>query len=164
MPQIEIKTFKAKDQMISLRDQGYSKKMKYMIFVDLELRIDYLVPFLDKKILNNSLVERMQMDNTIFIENDKKSKIKKVEPIDYSSNDIGTLKIIAITNAKDFIKQATLCDEKISVRRMKEIKVRKTNVKSGLLHDKLSEYANKSIRVKKLYEFNDKWRKKFKIR
>lgn len=164
MPQIEIKTFKAKDQMISLRDQGYSKKMKYMIFVDLELRIDYLVPFLDKKILNNSLVKRMQMDNTIFIENDKKSKIKKVEPIDYSSNDIGTLKIIAITNAKDFIKQATLCDEKISVRRMKKIKVRKTNVKSGLLHDKLSEYANKSIRVKKLYEFNDKWRKKFKIR
>ena len=46
------------------------------------------------------------MDNTIFIENDKKSKIKKVEPIDYSSNDIGTLKIIAITNAKDFIKNS----------------------------------------------------------
>lgn len=104
------------------------------------------------------------MEDKIFIDSDKKSKVKRVTPIDYSSDNIGTLKLLAITNAKDFIKQATLCDEKISVRRMKEIKVRKKNVKSGLLHDKLSEYANKSIRVKKLYEFNDKWRKKFKIR
>lgn len=63
MPQIEIKTFKAKDQMISLRDQGYSE---YMIFVDLDLRIDYLVPFLDSKMLNKNIVEKMQMDDSIF--------------------------------------------------------------------------------------------------
>jgi len=164
MPQIEIKTFKAKDQMISLRDQGYSKDMKYIIFVDLNLRIDYLVPFLDKKILNNTLVEKMQMDDSIFLEKDEKSKVKKVTSIDYSSNDIGTIKLIAVTNAKDFTKQATYCGGRISVRRMKEIKVRQINIKSGVLHDKLSEYANKSVRVKNLYEFNDKWRKKFKIR
>lgn len=161
MPQIEIKTFKAKDQMITLRDQGYSE---YMIFTDLDLRIDYLVPFLDKEILNDKLVERMQMEDKIFIDNDKKSKVKRVTPIDYSSDNIGILKLLAITNAKDFMKQSTYCDKKISVRRMKEIKVRQTKVKSGLLHDKLSEYANKSVRINKLYEFNDKWRKKFKIR
>ena len=160
MPQIEIKTFKAKDQMISLRNLGYSQ---YMIFVDLNLRIDYLVPFLDKKILNNTLVDKMQMDNSIFIEKDEKSKIKKVTPIDYSSNDIGTIKLIAITSAKEFMKQATYCEKNVSVRRMKEIRVRKVNIKTGLLHEKLSDYAIKSARVKKLYEFNDKWRKKFKL-
>ena len=160
MPQIEIKTFKAKDQMISLRNQGYSQ---YMIFVDLNLRIDYLVPFLDKKILNNNLVEIMQMDDSIFIEKDKKSKIKKVTSIDYSSNDIGTMKLIAITSAKNFMRQATYCEKNVSVRRMKQIKVRKVNIRTGLLHEKLNEYATKSVRVKKLYEFNDKWRNKFNI-
>lgn len=103
------------------------------------------------------------MEDKIFIDNDKKSKVKRVTPIDYSSDNIGILKLLAITNAKDFMKQSTYCDKKISVRRMKEIKVRQTKVKSGLLHDKLSEYANKSVRVNKLYEFNDKWRKNLKF-
>lgn len=161
MPQIEIKTFKAKDQMITLRDQGYSE---YMIFVDLQLRVDYLVPFLDKKILNDKIVEKMQMKDEIFIDQDKNSKIKKVTTIDYSSDNIGVLTLLAVTNAKEFMRQATYCDKKISVRRMKSITVRQKKVKSGILHDKLIEYANESTRVKKIYEFNDKWRKKFNIR
>ena len=160
MPQIEIKTFKAKDQMISLRDQGYSE---YMIFVDLDLRIDYLVPFLDFKLLNQSIVKKMKMDDSLFIENDKNTKITRITPIDDSSDIIGNLKLISVTNANDFMKQATLCGGNISVLRMKEIKVRKINFKSGLLHDKLSIYANKSSRINKLYEFNNLWRNKMKV-
>ena len=160
MPQVEIKTFKAKDQMISLRDQGYSQ---YMIFVDLDLRIDYLVPFLDSNILNPKIAQKMQMDDSAFIIEDKKQKIKKVTPIDYSSNNIGTLKLISITNATDFMNQATLCGGNISVRRMKDIKVRKVNIRSNLLHEKLSLYANKSPRVNKLYEFNQLWKDKTNV-
>ena len=44
-PQIEVKTFKAKDQMISLRNQHYEDE--YLVLVDLDMRIDYLVPFLE---------------------------------------------------------------------------------------------------------------------
>ena len=40
---------------------------------------------------------------------------------------------------------------------------RKTNMRSKLLHDKLSSYASKSPRVKKLYEFNKLWREKMRI-
>lgn len=160
MPQIEIKTFKAKDQMISLRDQGYSE---YMIFVDLDLRIDYLVPFLDSKLLNKNIAKKMQMDDKVFIEKDKNTRVTKITPIDYSSDVIGTLKLIAVTNATDFMKQATLCGGNVSVQRMKEINARKTNMRSNLLHDKLSSYANKSPRVKKLYEFNKLWREKMSI-
>ena len=159
-PQIEIKTFKAKDQMISLRDQGYSE---YMIFVDLDLRIDYLVPFLDSKLLNKNIAKKMQMDDTVFIEKDKNTRVTKITPIDYSSDVIGTLKLIAITNATDFMKQATLCGGNVSVQRMKEINIRKTNMRSNLLHDKLSSYANKSPRVKKLYEFNKLWKEKMSV-
>ena len=158
MPQIEIKTFKAKDQMISLRNQDYDDE--YLVLVDLDLRIDYLVPFLNSNILNEKLVEKMQMDDSVFIVEDKDSKITKVTPIDYSSDNIGTLKLISITNATDFIQQATLCEGNISVRRMKEIRARKVKVKSNLLHDKLSSYANKSPRVNKLYEFNKLWKEK----
>ena len=95
MPQIEIKTFKAKDQMISLRDQGYSE---YMIFVDLDLRIDYLVPFLDFKLLNKSIAKKMQMDDTVFIEKDKSTRVTKITPIDYSSDAIGTLNYTNLIN------------------------------------------------------------------
>lgn len=161
MPQIEIKTFKEKDQMISLRDQHYKG---YLVFVDLNLRIDYLVPFLDSNILNDKLVPKMQMDDSVFIIDDKESKITKVTPIDYSSNVIGNMKLISVTNATDFMNQATLCGGNISVRRMKEIRVRKFNIRSNLLHDKLSLYANKSPRINKLYEFNKLWKDKTNVR
>ena len=162
MPQIEVKTFKAKDQMISLRNQDYDDE--YLVLEDLNLRIDYLVPFLDVNVLNEELVQKMQMDDSVFIIDDKEFKITKVTPIDYSSNEIGIIKLISVTNATDFMNQATLCRENTSIRRMKEIKVRKVNVKSNLLHDKLSLYANKSPRINKLYEFNKLWKDKTNIR
>lgn len=162
MPQIEVKTFKAKDQMISLRNQDYDDE--YLVLVDLNLRIDYLVPFLDVNVLNEELVQKMQMDDSVFIIDDKEFKITKVTPIDYSSNEIGIIKLISVTNATDFMNQATLCRENTSVRRMKEIKIRKVNVKSNLLHDKLSLYANRSPRINKLYEFNKLWKDKTNIR
>lgn len=158
MPQIEVKTFKEKDQMISLRNQDYDDK--YLVLVDLNLRIDYLVPFFDSNILNEKLVEKMKMDNSVFIVQDKDQQITEIEKIDYNSDTIGSLKLISITNATDFMKQATLCRGNISVCRMKEINERKRNVKTNLLHDKLSSCANPSPRIKELYEFNDLWKNK----
>lgn len=160
MPQIEVKTFKSKDQMITLRNQDYDEE--YLVLVDLDLRIDYLVPFLNENLLNSDLVNEMEMDDSIFIKKDSEHKIAKVTPIDYSKNDIGTLQLIAITNASDFMSQSTLCEGNISVRRMKEINIRKVNMKTGLLHDKLSSYANISPRLDKLYEYNEQWLEKTK--
>lgn len=161
MPQIEVKTFKAKDQMISLRNQNYDGQ--YLILVDLELRIDYLVPFLDKNILNDSVLNNMLMDDSAFIIKDDKGLVKGIKKIDFSSDEIGNLRLIAITNATDFMSQATLCEANISVWRVKEIIERRANVKKGLLHDKLSQYANNSPRIDCLYEFNDLWKSKMKI-
>lgn len=161
MPQIEIKTTKAKDQMISLRNQSYDDQ--YLILVDLDLRIDYLVPFLDSNLLNDRIINNMQMDDSVFIIEDKDKKISRITPIDYSSKVIGSLELISITNATDFMKQATYCDGNVSVRRMKEISERKVNIKTNLLHEKLSQYANVSPRINKLYEFNKKWKSKNSI-
>lgn len=45
-PQIEIKTFKEKQKMVSLRNQGYDKK--YLVMIESNFRVDYLLPFLIK--------------------------------------------------------------------------------------------------------------------
>lgn len=160
MPQIEVKTFKAKDQMITLRDQKYKE---YLIFVDLDLRIDYLVPFLDSNILNDKLVSKMKMNRELFIKEDKKSQIDEVTPINYSLDEIGNIELLSITSAEDFKKQATHCGGHISVRRMKSINVRTSKIKSNLLHDKLSKYADQSEHIANLHKFNKAWRKKYEI-
>lgn len=162
MPQIEVKTFKKKDQMISLRNQNYEGK--YLVLVDLDLRIDYLVPFFDKQILSKSLVNSMKMDDSIFIVNDEKKLIDKVEEVDFSNdNDFGDISLISVTDVEDFTKSATLCDAGTSVSRMKELTKRKVKIKKNKLNDDFSLYAKKSQRLDALYEFNEKWYKKFGI-
>lgn len=161
MPQIEVKTFKAKDQMISLRNQDYDDK--YLVLVDLDMRIDYLVPFLDSRFLDDSMVDTMQMDDSVFIIRDDKNQISKISNINFTNTEIGTLKLISITNASDFMRQATLCEGNISVCRMKEINLRKTKVVSNLLHDRLCTYALPSPRIESLYEFNPDWYEKMNI-
>lgn len=160
-PQIEVKTFKAKDQMISLRNQHYEDE--YLVLVDLDMRIDYLVPFLDKKCLDKKLMDTMKMDDSIFIARDDNGLITRVSPIDFSNDEIGKLMLISITNASDFMKQSTLCDSGISVYRMKEIKERKTRIVKDVLHDKLMMYAQNSSRIPCLYEFKPEWMEKMNI-
>lgn len=70
MPQVEIKTFKKKDQMVSLRNQNYDNE--YLILADLYIRIDYLLPFFADDILSNKLIESLKMNDDIFIKSDKK--------------------------------------------------------------------------------------------
>lgn len=153
-PQIEVKTFKEKDQMISLRDQGYEEK--YLIMADMDLRIDYLVPFFDKELLTDEIFNQINMDDKTFIKSDSKNQIKSLEKIDFSSDIIGYLTLISITTAIDFMHQSTLCAGNVSVRRMKEITERKVLIKNYQA-DYLSNYANKSPRSENLFEFNDEW-------
>lgn len=160
-PQIEVKTFKSKDQMISLRNQNYDDE--YLVLVDLNLRIDYLVPFLDSKLFTANVLQAMNMDDSLFILKDDKKQISKPSSIDFSNNTIGTIELITVTNATEFMNQSTLCGPNISVRRMKEIKERKSSLKSNLSNEMLNNFSFSSPRNKRLYSFNDKWKKKFSI-
>lgn len=154
MPQVEVKTFKAKDQMVTLRDQNYTG---YLVLVDLNLRIDYIVPFLNEVVLDQSLVQEMQMDDEKFIVQDPSNKISKMTAVDYTSDKIADMELISITNANDFKAHSTLCGPRTSVRRMKEITQRKVRIVSGALHDRLDSYADISPRLNSLYEFNQSW-------
>lgn len=159
-PQIEVKTFKAKDQMISLRNQNYDDK--YLVLVELDMRIDYLVPFLDQRILDPSLLKSMDMNDSVFIEKDENHLISKITKIDFSDKNIGCLKLISVTNAKKFMEQSTLCKGRESVFRMKEINERKVIVKTGCRED-LLQYVFPNTVVPGMYKFGTDWKKKMNI-
>jgi len=133
------------------------------VLVDLDLRIDYLVPFLDETLLNNSIVQSMYTDDSLFIVKDDNGLITNVADIDYSSDSIGILSLISITSASSFMEQATLCNAKESITRMKEIKVRGTKVRKDILNEPLEFYVNQSPRNSNLYEFNRNWYNKMSI-
>lgn len=160
MPQVEVKTFKAKDQMISLRNQDYDNQ--YLVLVDLDLRIDYLVPFFDKSILKDDISKDMQMDDSIFIKNDSKNKLKKIKPINFENENIGEIELISITKGDDYMKQATFCSSNVSPIRVKEINERSVKCKedSGFV---INDFANISTRVPSLFEFNSKWYSKWNV-
>jgi hypothetical protein len=153
-PQIEVKTFKAKDQMVSLRNQDYDSQ--FLVLADLRLRIDYLVPFFDSALLNATVAHEMVMYDEAFIVNDPSGKITKISEIDFSNDQIGTIDLITVTNGTDFMNQASRCSGGIGPRRMKEIRLRKVrlNANTGF---KLSDFASISPRINSIYEFNIDW-------
>jgi hypothetical protein len=153
-PQIEVKTFKAKDQMVSLRNQEYDSQ--YIVLVDLRLRIDYLVPFLDSNLLNSDVLKSMKIDDRIFIKKDTLNKIKPVTNIDFSDEEIGLLDLITITSGSDILRQATLCQSGVGPKRIKEIRKRKV-MKRSTTNLKLSDFALISPRIGSIYEFNKAW-------
>ncbi len=153
-PQIEVKTFKAKDQMVSLRNQDYNSQ--YLVLADLKLRIDYLVPFFNEGLLDESVLNSMEMDDDSFIIKDSKKKISKVSKIDFSSDEIGTIDLITVTNGQDFMNQATCCAGGIGPRRMKEIRKRKVRLNSST-EFMLSNFAKHSPRIPSIYEFTPEW-------
>ncbi len=149
-PQIEVKTFKEDQYMVSLRDQGYSEK--YLVLLEMNLNPDYLVSFIDESVLSLEVFSEIQMNNAVFIDEDFSGEIEQPKEIQINDN-IGYLKLIRVTIAKDFMKQSTFCGPRISPHYLKTI--RKTrNPKSNYLDIPLKNlcFCKDGLQV-----FNDKW-------
>ena len=119
MPQIEVKTFKKNQKMITLRDQDYTGK--YLVMIESQFRIDYLLPFFDKDIFNVIPTSDLRMNDDIFIVSDKNHLIHNIENIDLSSDEIGSITLLKITNADEFMASSTFCEEIVSVQYINEI-------------------------------------------
>lgn len=118
-PQIEIKTFKKPQKMVSLRNQGYEGK--YLVLVESDFKIDYLVPFFDKTIFGEDVYDDLRIDDKHFIISNTLGSLKKFPEVDSNFNQIGTVSILKITSTNDFILNSTRCEERVSVRRIKSI-------------------------------------------
>lgn len=154
-PQVEVKTFKKqKQKMVSLRNQGYDGK--YLVMVESDLRIDYLLPFMQKEVSSDDIYQNMIMDDNTFIKSNHLGTIEKLNKIDSTSNDVGTVQLIKITKATDFMSCATYCDEYVSIQSVKKIEekpqVRGSKPEEARL---LSEFCDRE--KSGFYRFNFSW-------
>ena len=152
-PQIEVKTFKKPQKMISLRNQDYNGK--YLVMAESELRIDYLLPFFDASIFQDAIHSNLVMDDETFIISNSAGKLQGIDIVDINNDEIGTVTLLKVTTAESFMESSTFCEGTVSVQYINGVE-KKTRVPAGASEEiPLSKYCN--ITAIGLYQFSDKW-------
>ena len=152
MPQIEIKTFKKPQKMVSLRNQGYDNE--YLLMAETDLRIDYLLPFFSTDITCDDVYNNLIMDDSVFIANDENNLLKHFPKLDISDK-LGTVTLLKITKATEFMNIATHCEDHVSVQYIDEIKEVPISKRSFSQEEQLVNYCNAN--QYNLYTFNTNW-------
>jgi len=123
-PQIEVKSFKKAQYMVSLRNQRYENK--YLVMVETNLDIDYLLPFFEETVISEDVYNKLKMDDSIFIKSNDNEDLSSVTKITRQNTNLGTLKLITVCSASDFMTYASLCAGNESPFYVKEIKEART--------------------------------------
>lgn len=118
-PQIEVKTFKKNQKMVSLRNQGYDNK--YLVLAETKFRVDYLVPLINEEIYSDDIYNELYMNDDVFIVSNENQMIAQSRKIDIKRKDIGTISLLGITTASEFMNRATKCDAGVSVEYFAEV-------------------------------------------
>lgn len=120
MPHIEIKTFRKNQKLVSVRDTQLDDDT-YYIFVESDLKQDYMLKLFDIKYFTEEIRKKLIMDD-VFISSNSKGIIKSVNNIiGKDSDSIGTIEILRVLKGCEYRKRATLCDEKKNVYYLKGI-------------------------------------------
>ncbi len=106
-PQIEVKSFKKTQYMVSLRNQGYENK--YLVMVETNLDCDYLLPFFESSVISEDTYKQLKMNDDIFIKTNENEALSSITKIERVNSDLGSLKLITVCSASDFISYSTLC-------------------------------------------------------
>jgi len=118
-PQIEVKSFKKAQYMVSLRNQGYDKQ--YLVMVETNLDSDYLLPFFEQIVTSEDIYNKLKMDDSAFIKNNENKDLSPVTKIKRDNTNLGTLKLITVCLADDFMQYSNLCSGGESPFYIKEI-------------------------------------------
>lgn len=153
-PQVEIKTLKKKQRMLSLVNQHYDEK--YLILVESDYKTDYLMPFINTELFNDQLYNDILNDinsyNDEIIISDHNGYITPMKKVDFSSNSLGKLNIIAVTKTKQFIEASNIAGKGITPEciEMKELVKNQKEEPVPMINfcDELND---------KFYRFNDNW-------
>lgn len=151
MPQIEVKTFKKPQKMVSLRNQGYDDK--YLVLVESDFKVDYLVPCLKQSLFSHDVYVSMKMDDETFIIADDDNNISQIDEISTDDTGIGNLRLLKVTVAKDFMDIATHCEGGVSVQYVNDIE--EHGVRGGCPEFPLSDLVVKNSFG--VYSFNENW-------
>lgn len=148
-PQIEVKSFKKTQYMVSLRNQGYENK--FLVMVETNLDSDYLLPFFEETVISDDIYNKLKMDDDIFIKSNDNNDLSSVTKITRENTNLGTLKLITVCSASDFMSFSTLCSSNESPFYIKEINETRTP-KSLPQTTSFAEYI--SINNNGLYSWN----------
>ena len=107
MPQIEVKSFKKAQYMVSLRDQGYDNK--YLVMVETNLDSDYLLPFFEEAVTGEDIFNKLKMDDNIFVKSNDNDDLSSVTRITRQNTDLGSIRLITVCSATDFMAYSNLC-------------------------------------------------------
>ena len=118
-PQIEVKSFKKNQQMVSLRDQGYREK--YLVMVETNFRVDYLLPLFEKDLLKYGVYEEMTMNDDIFLVSDPNHYISHLKEVNFKNDNLGSVSLLCITTGQDFERVSTYCEAGVSPIRITSI-------------------------------------------
>lgn len=149
-PQIEIKSIKKNHYMANLRDQGY--KGKYLVIVETDLDSDYLLPFLEKELTAHKVYKKLKMDDDLFIKKDTNNYISPVMEVKRDNTNLGTMRLLTICLAEDFMKYANLCKKEVGPVSVKNVKI--TNLKKYSNTTPLSKFLTKN-KDSGLYKWNE---------
>ena len=153
MPQIEVKTFKKPQKMISLRNQDYDGK--YLVMAESELRIDYLLPFFDCSIFVESIHNNLIMDDSTFIVSDSNNTIHGIDTVDISDDTIGTVTLLKVTTAEDFMNSSTFCEGSVSIQYINSIEKKEKTPPKSINPILLADCCKKTPIG--LFRFDDSW-------
>ena len=153
MPQIEVKTFKKPQKMISLRNQAYDDK--YLVMAESEFRIDYLMPFFDKTIFDDRIHRNLVMDDATFIVSNSDQKLQGIDPVHTTDDTIGTVTLLKTTTAKAFMDCSTFCEGTVSVQRLDNVEKKTRRPSGATLNTSLKKLCK--INEFGLYRFNKDW-------
>jgi hypothetical protein len=123
-PQIEVKSFKKGQYMVSLRNQGYDKQ--YLVMVETNLDSDYLLPFFETTVINEDVYNKLKMDDSVFIKTNINNDLSSVTKIKRDNTNLGSLRLITVCLASDFMGYSSLCNGGESPFYIKEIKETRT--------------------------------------
>ena len=149
MPQIEVKTFKENQKMISLRNQNYDNE--YLVMAESSLRIDYLTPFINPKFYSDEIYENMILNNEVFIVKNDNNKIDKIPKINTSDKSIGTVRLLKISYSNDFMSSSNLCKGTVSPQYLTDISEANTRETTNIPFTEILTKHNN------LYRFTNNW-------
>lgn len=151
-PQIEVKSFKDSQYLVSLRNQNYDNK--YLVMVETNLSVDYLLPFFDSGVFKEEVFKKLEVPD-IFIESNEDNHLQPTKKIS-ELNKLGNLELLLITTASEFMKNSTKCFSGESPRYIKGVRQRKLKVKTSEINQPLSHFFN--LLENGLYRENDELR------
>lgn len=163
-PQVEIKTLKKNQRMLSLVNQHYDDK--YLIITESDYNIDYLMPFIDKELFNDKLykemVEKFSLYDDKIILKDSNGYIKMMNKVDFNCNELGKLKLFITTKTKYFMEACNIAGKGVTPECLEKIEMVKEQKENPIPMKKFCDICKNSIPESKntnkgYFRFNDKW-------